>query len=103
MIWRFAAAIALQSLALTIWQIGRRSPLEALRAIVRGLRDGRTFFVGTIAFVLGAVFAVSAALLVVPILSDGRTQIAPTIFFVTIVAATIDLLVGDDVRALVTR
>jgi hypothetical protein len=97
-ILRLAGGVALEALALVVWNIGTRSPGTLVNDIGRAIRDPRAIFIGLTSLVVGLVFVAAAIVLMLPSMPDPDSELVP-ISIVTFVAALgIELLIGDDVR-----
>jgi hypothetical protein len=99
-ILRLAGAIVLEALALTVWNIGTRSPFTLLRDIARALRLRRGLFAGFVSLIVGFVFTAAATVLMLPVLPDPQTELVPLEIFTFIAALAIEHLVGPDLRRL---
>jgi len=101
---RLIGAIACASIALIVWDIGTRSPSRLLIDIANAARQPRELFIGTVRFLIGLVFvALSVALMffAVPENEFSRYTLYEIGAFLT--ALAVELLIGDDVRRLVSR
>lgn len=98
---RVAGAIVLETLAFIVWNIGTRSPIGVLRDVRAALGDGRKLFAGIVCTIVGFIFIVAAAILIVPICADPDVDFLPAELFTLLVALAIEHLIGNDVRSLV--
>ena len=97
---RIAGAIALQSLAFIVWNVGTRSPLRVLRDVRAAIGNVRKVMMGLAATLVGFIFIMAATVLIVPICADPNVDFLPTELFTLLVALVIEHLIGNDVRAL---
>ena len=97
---RIAGAIVLDLLAFAIWNVGARTPLGVLRDARRALGDARSLFTGVARAAIGLVFVCAAAVLALPALADPSRDFTPIEALTVLVALALDVLVGDDLRAL---
>jgi len=97
---RLGGGIALEALALIVWNVGSRSPLQLVRDAAHSLRDPKALGAGLLSLLVGVIFALAATLLMIPTLTDPETELVPVETFTFIVALAIELLVGDDLRRL---
>jgi len=95
---RVAGAIVLDALAFVVWNVGTRPPLNLLRDVRAGFRDGRTALAGLASAVVGFVFVMAATVLLMPAIVDKARDLAPALIFTFVVALAVEHLVGDDLR-----
>jgi uncharacterized membrane protein YbhN (UPF0104 family) len=100
---RLAGAIALDTLALTVWNVGTRPPGMMLRDIVRGIRRPRILLFGLFCALVGLVFVAAATILLVPAVGDAVSDFVPLEIFTFLTALGIEYLIGNDLRRLATR
>lgn len=97
---RVAGAIALETLAFIVWNVGTRSPLTVLRDVRAALGDGRKLFAGVISALVGFIFISAATVLILPVVLDPEVDFLPAELFTLLVALALEHLIGNDVRAL---
>lgn len=94
---RFAIAIVLDALAFIVWDVGTRPPLRLGRDIARGVRVPRSFALGLLRFIVGAVLLFAAA----DVARPGMPTMQAFTFIETgmlIAALLVEQLVGPDLR-----
>jgi hypothetical protein len=94
---KLACIIALQTMALVIWNVGARDPLGLLRDVVR-VRDARSFFYGAASLLIGLMFVAAATMLVISAIGDAPELFVPLELFTFVVAIAVDALVGNELR-----
>ena len=97
---RVAGAIALETLAFIVWNVGTRSPLMGVRDMRAALRDGRKLFAGIVSALVGFIFVSAATVLILPVVLDPDVDFFPAELFTLLVALALEHLIGNDVRAL---
>ena len=97
---RLAGAIVLETLALVIWNVGSRSPVQAIRDLSSVLRQPRTLAVGFLAFAIGLIFIAAGTVLLLPAVPNPHVFLAPVEIFTLLVALGFEFLIGADVRRL---
>jgi hypothetical protein len=97
---RVAGAIALETLAFIVWNVGTRSPLMVVRDMRAALRDGRKLFAGIVSALVGFIFVSAATVLILPVVLDPDVDFFPAELFTLLVALALEHLIGNDVRAL---
>jgi hypothetical protein len=100
--WRLAGAIALDALALAVWNVGTRAPLAVLREALRAARDARRLLAGTLTLLVGLIFVAAGAVLLLPAVDDPADDFLPVEIFTFIIALALEYLIGGDIRALAT-
>jgi hypothetical protein len=95
---RVAGAIALDTLAFSIWNIGTRSPATVLRDVRLRLRDRSTLATGALRGAIGFIFVAAGTILLWPAVADPASDFAATEIFAFLVALGLEHLVGPDVR-----
>ncbi len=98
--WRVLGAIVLDALAFIVWNVGTRPPLRLLGDILAGLHRPRIVLVGVASAVVGMLFAISATVLLVPAIAEPTRDLTLAELVTFLVALGVELLIGDDVRAL---
>lgn len=96
---RVAGAIALDTLAFVVWNVGTRPPLAVVRDIRRGFGSPRILARGTLVALVGAILVVAACVLVAPAIRGASEFSAGVGLFIVIVALALEALVGEDLRA----
>lgn len=102
-ILRLAGAIVLDTLALTVWNVGTRPPGMMMRDIVRGMRQPRTLLLGLFCALVGLVFVAAATILLLPAVGDAVSDFVPLEIFTFLTALGIEYLIGNDLRRLAGR
>ena len=97
---RLAGAIVLETLALVVWNVGSRSPVQVIRDIGAVLRQPRALALGFLAFAIGLIFIAAATVLLWPAVPNPRAFLAPVEIFTLLVALGIEFLIGADLRRL---
>lgn len=98
---RLAGAILCAALALTLWNLTARSPMQVARDIVAGARNGRSFAYGLLRFAGGTFLAVVALGLVVSVLSIATLRLFSLFSIGAFISAlAVEALIGDDLRRL---
>jgi uncharacterized membrane protein len=100
--WRLAGAIALQTLAFVVWNIGTRTPWTMLNDVRRGAREPRALLGGNIALLVGAIFMAAATVLLFPVVAPD-IDLVPVEICTLIVALAVEMLIGNDLRRLLRR
>jgi hypothetical protein len=100
---RLLCAIALETLALIVWNIGTRPPDRLLRDVQGAWRNPGALARGVVAFVAGSVLIAAAAVLILPALPDPVDEFAPVEIIMFLAAIVAEHLIGDDVRRAVRR
>ncbi len=99
---RIAGAIVLETLALVVWNVGTRSPVDFVRDVARSLRRVRAIFVGFVCLLVGFIFIAAATVLLLPAMPDPLKDLVPVQIFTLLVALFLEHLVGPDLRRLAT-
>ena len=99
-LWRVAGAIVLQTLAFVIWNVGTRSPLAVFEAMRAAIKDRRSLATGAAAVAVGFIFIAAATVLLLPAIADVESDFVPAQLGTLLVALGLELLVGNDLRAL---
>ncbi len=97
---RVAGAIALDTLAFVVWNVGTRPPLAVVRDIRRGLGSPRVFARGTVVALAGAILVVAASILVAPAVDFDPALATGIHLFTVLVALALEALVGEELRSL---
>lgn len=97
---RIAGAIVLETLALVVWNVGTRSPLQVLRDLRAALGIPRAIFAGFVAFAIGVIFVAAGTILLIPAIPNPRVYLVPAEIFTFLVALGIEFLIGNDLRRL---
>lgn len=97
---RLAGAIALDTFAFVVWNVGTRPPLAVLRDLRRALGDARKLAIGTLAALVGFIFVVAASVLVAPVVADPAHDLTLVELFTFLVALALEYLVGDTLRTI---
>ncbi|HTV72215.1 MAG TPA: hypothetical protein VME66_00725 [Candidatus Acidoferrales bacterium] len=97
---RIAGAIALETLALVVWNVGAYSPMELLPRLARLRRDPRALALHLFGFVVGLVFVAAATVLLIPAVGNAWDSFVPIEILTLGVALVLDFFVGNDVRRL---
>jgi hypothetical protein len=97
---RLAGAIALETLALTVWNVGTRSPLALLRDVARAGRNPRKLLEGFISLLIGLIFVAASTILLLPDVPAPSVNLVPLEIFTFLAALSIEYLVGGDLRNL---
>jgi hypothetical protein len=97
---RLAGAIALETLALTVWNVGTRSPLALMRDVARAGRNPRKLLEGFISLLIGLIFVAASTILLLPDVPAPSVNLVPLEIFTFLVALSIEYLVGGDLRNL---
>jgi hypothetical protein len=92
-------AIVLATFAFTIWNVASRSPVRVLEDARLACRNPRALAVGVTSFIVGALLATAAALVLVPALPKPHDEFGSFELGTLLVALALDLFVGDDIRA----
>jgi hypothetical protein len=100
---RLAGAIVLETMALAVWNVGTRAPARALRDVVRSLNNRRALLTGTLSLFVGLVFVAAATILLLPTVTDVRTDFVPIEVFTFLTALALEYLIGNDLRAFIAR
>lgn len=100
---RLAGAIALDTLALTVWNVGTRPPGMMLRDVARGLRQPRLLLFGVFCALVGLVFVAAATVLLFPAVGDVVSDFVPLEIFTFLTALGIEYLIGNDLRRIAAR
>jgi len=95
---RLVGAIALDTLALAVWNVGTRSPLRLLRDVARAHRNLRALFFGVVSLLIGLIFVAAAAVLILPAVPDPSADFVPLEIFTFLVALGLEYLIGGDLR-----
>jgi len=98
-----AGAIVLETLALVVWNIGTRSPAALVRDVRRSATSARAVLMGFTSFLVGVIFAIAATILLLPAVPDKLEQLVPVEIFTFVVALGIEYLIGNDLRAPLSR
>jgi hypothetical protein len=70
---RLAGAIVCAFVALSIWNVGSRSPLTLARSVAAGFTRGSSILRGLLRLIVGSVFAVLALALALGVSPDEQT------------------------------
>jgi uncharacterized membrane protein YbhN (UPF0104 family) len=100
---RLAGAIALDTLALVVWNVGTRSLGTMLRDIARAARSPRSLSVGIFSTLVGLVFVAAGIVLLLPAVGDAVSEFVPIEIFTFLVALGLEHIVGNDLRTLAAR
>jgi hypothetical protein len=95
---RIALTIVLDTVALTVWNIGTRSPVQLVADVRAGLRERSSVVRGTARFALGAIAMVAAAAVSAQV-TARRLDFTIIESWALVVALVIEQLVGPDLRA----
>ena len=101
-LWRIAGAILLETLAFVLWNVGTRSPLAVLSAIRLNAKRPRILVAGALAALVGLIFIAAATVLLLPAIADLEADFVPIELGTLLVALALELLIGNDLRALVS-
>jgi hypothetical protein len=94
---KLACIIALQTMALVIWNVGARDPLGLLREVA-SVRDAKRFFFGLASLLIGLIFVAAATMLVISAIGDSAQLFVPYELFTFITAIAVDALIGNELR-----
>jgi hypothetical protein len=97
---RLAGAIALETLALVVWNVGTRPPWNMLRDVRASIRSPRALLAGFVSLSVGLIFVAAATILLVPAVPDPVAHFVPVLIFTFLIALAIEALVGNDLRRL---
>ena len=100
---RLSGAIALDTLAFVIWNVGTRPPLDLIRDVRRSLREPRALVRGTFVALAGAIAIVGGTALLLPAVPNPSRELALVETFTFVIALALEFALGDDLRALVKR
>lgn len=92
-----AAAIALDALAFTVWDVGTRPPAQLLRDVVAGARRPRSLAGGATRFAIGFALLILAALVARPVI-PSRAVFTIVETGSLLVALLVEALIGPDLR-----
>ncbi|MEO6991064.1 MAG: hypothetical protein ABI346_04645 [Candidatus Baltobacteraceae bacterium] len=95
---RLAGAIALDTLALIVWNVGTRAPLEALRDLRAALGRPRAIVAGSLSLLVGLVFVAASTVLLFGTLDDVFSEFVPIEIFAFLVALVLEYLIGSEIR-----
>ncbi len=92
--------MACATFALSIWEVGTRSPLRAAADVRAAFSNRRAFLAGLMRFIAGACLFVLAMYLVLSAIGDdvGRFGIFSIAIFLA--ALVVEYLLGDELRVL---
>ena len=90
------------TLALVVWNIGTRSPLDLVRDIRLSLKRPRAIFTGLVCFAVGMIFVAAATILLIPTLPRAEVELVPAEILMFLVALVLEHLIGPQLRNLVT-
>ncbi len=93
-------AIVLDTLALSIWNIGTRSPARLARDVIARFRERGPLVAAIVRTVIGAIFVTAGIVALVPVIADMQDDLAPTELFTLLVALALEHVVGPDLRGL---
>ena len=91
-------AIAMQSLALAVWNVGTRGPRELFDDLSAAFRSRRVLG-GVVRFVAGALLLLGGALLVIVQLPLPSQGFAPVELIAIAAALLVELLIGPEIRS----
>jgi len=97
---RIAGTIVLETLALVVWNIGTRSPLQLVRDIRNAVGKPRAILAGIVTFLIGLIFVAAAMVLLVPAIPYPAAYLAPVGVITFLVALGTEFLIGNDLRRL---
>ena len=95
---RIFGAIVLETLALVVWNVGNRSPIQVVRDARRALGKPPALVAGVLAVAVGLIFVAAAAILLLPAVPNPQIFFAPVEIFTLLVALAIEFLIGADLR-----
>ncbi|GAC1566701.1 MAG: hypothetical protein NVS2B3_00960 [Vulcanimicrobiaceae bacterium] len=93
---RVAGAIALDTFAFVVWNVGTRPPLALVADIRRSFGDRRALATGALAALVGAIFLVAGTVLLVPAIPDPSHELAVVETIAFVVAFSLESSVGED-------
>jgi hypothetical protein len=100
---RLAGAIALDTLALAVWNVGTRPLGRMVADVVRATRNPRSVAVGLFSALVGLVFVAAGVVLLVPTVGDAINEFVPLEIFTFLTALGIEHIIGNDLRTLAAR
>jgi hypothetical protein len=102
-ILRLAGAIVLETCALAVWNVGTRSPAIVVRDVLAALRSPKALAAGAFSAFVGMLFVAAATVMLLPIADAAATDFVPLSIYTFVTALAVELLVGNDLRAVATR
>ena len=94
---RVACAIALETMALVVWNVGARHPFQMLRELL-GARSLRSVLAGVASLLIGTIFIAAATILLIPAVTDVPQAFIPIEILTFVVALAVEALIGNDLR-----
>ena len=95
---RIALAIALETVALVIWNVGTRPPRVLFADIRRSISDARALSAGLVRLFSGIALVIVAGAVLLPALPDPLNEFAPLEIFTFVAALIVEVLVGAGLR-----
>ncbi len=93
--------MACATLALSIWEVGTRSPLRAAVDVRAGLSNRRTLTAGLLRFIAGGCLFVLAIFFVLAAIRDDVDRFGVFSIGTFLAALIVEHLLGDELRLLV--
>ena len=93
-------AVACATFALSIWELGTRSPLRAAADLREGLSNRRTLTAGLMRFFAGSCLCVLAIWLVLAAIGDNLRRFGAFSIAIFLAALIVEHLLGEELRLL---
>ena len=100
---RIAAAIAFETAALVVWNIGTRPPHILFDDIRRAIRVPQAIAAGLIRLAIGLSLVAVGALVLLPTLPDPFNEFIPLEIFTFVAALICEVLIGNGVRGMLRK
>lgn len=101
--FRIALAIAFETAALIVWNIGTRPPHVLFEDLRRSLSMPQAIAAGLIRLIIGLALVALGAFVLVPTLPDPMNEFVPLEIFTFVAALICEVLVGNDLRGLLRK
>lgn len=86
-----------------MWNVGTRSPATVVRDVLAALRSPKALAAGAFSAFVGMLFVAAATVMLLPIADAAATDFVPLSIYTFVTALAVELLVGNDLRAVATR